>query len=159
MYCCSSLYFFCNRPTVASLMSLGTDIAAAAALTAGPGAAGEGESDEEAGACAIREPAPAEQPFGVETAEAVEQGVAQGAAQDEELPPLQLPSGDATARHTAFRLTAEMKTLQVVLNYEGEGDHTLSKASMDAFSLALDLSSDSTLSITSSLGNIQAVRA
>jgi hypothetical protein len=76
------------------------------------------------------------------------------ALQGGELESLQL----AGARdRSVFNLNVTLNSLQVVLNYEGSGGQALSRASMDEFSFALDVRTDSSLKINAGLGNIQAV--
>ncbi|KAL4447306.1 hypothetical protein ABPG77_007339, partial [Micractinium sp. CCAP 211/92] len=174
-----SLYFYCNRPTVAALITLGIDIGTvasaafsgpepAAAGNAGGGAAEPAEEEGEApckpeGGQEDAGPAAAVAGAASQVA-AVGGGVAEALDQASEkwrvcrLPALaQLLGATGGADRSMFRLTASLGTLQVGFNYEGAGCHTLSQASVDRFSFELDIRPDTRMRIKSTLGNVQAV--
>ena len=73
---CSSLYFYCNRPTVAAIISMGLDMGAAASDASGaPEPASAGGEEGEEGACQVEA-----EPGAAHKAAAVAQGAAEGAA-------------------------------------------------------------------------------
>ncbi|KAL4443584.1 hypothetical protein ABPG75_011321 [Micractinium tetrahymenae] len=161
----SSLYFYCNRPTVAALITLGVDIGAvASAAFAGPepAPAGAGGSAEEPKGEEAQAPCKAEgEQEGAGAVAAVagvaSQAAALGAGFEEAVDQAQLLGGAGGGDRSMFRLTASLGTLQVLLNYEGAGCHTLSQASVDRFSFELDVRPDTSMRIRSTLGNVQAV--
>ena len=118
----SSLYFYCNRPTVAALISLGLDMGSAASMAFGSAgdAAGAGDEggDGDGAACATETG-----PGAVALAGAVEQGAAE-ALGAEPAAELQLLGGDD---RSTFRMRVTLATLQVVLNYEGSDCRVLSQ--------------------------------
>ena len=120
---CSALYFYCNRPTVAALITLGLDIGVAAGSSEAPPAAPAATAEAGEGACQVEgEPAAVD----AAAATAAAQG---GGAAEEPLDQARLlggGGGDGGDR-SMFRLTASLGTLQVLLNYEGSGCHTLSQ--------------------------------
>jgi hypothetical protein len=141
----NTLFFFCNRPTVAALITLGLDLSAAA--SAGQPDAGGGSSDDGAGGAR-------------QTAAAVDAGAMQ--AQGGEPEALQLlssngSSGGGGRGRTMFALNVTLRTLRVVLNYEGSGQAACSEACMQDFSFVLGIAPDGGMEITSALGNVTAV--
>lgn len=150
----NTLFFYCNRPTVAALISMGLDLSAAASAGKPAAAAGgdAGGGDAAGGVLA--------------TAAAVDAGAM--AAQGGEPEALQLlssngggaagnGSGDGGAGRKMFAMNVTLRTLQVVLNYEGSGQAACSQACMQDFSFALGIAPDGGMEITSALGNITAV--
>ncbi|KAL4858517.1 Vacuolar protein sorting-associated protein 13C [Chlorella vulgaris] len=159
----SSLYFYCNRPTVAALITMGLDVSAAASsdtleepgTEAGLGAGEAGEAGEASGDAESEVPTQVspEIPGAAAVASAVVEGVMAGLGVEEAGQLLGALEGD----RSMFRLTACLGTLQVLLNYEGSACATLSQASVDDFTFSLDVKPDTSMHIKSTLGNVRAV--
>lgn len=190
----SSLFFYCNRPTVAALITMGVDmgVAASAAFAGPPGdgrsaspasedgpAEGSEVAEDEESACATRgqeggvprvavRQAAAASAGGQGIVEEAEEAGAKAAAAaageavsaaEQQLLLAGSAGGAEEGSHacTLFRMSVTLSTLQVVLNYEGEGGQTLAQASMERFSFGLDIAPDTTLTIQASLGNVRAL--
>ncbi|KAL6781279.1 hypothetical protein ACKKBG_A10495 [Auxenochlorella protothecoides x Auxenochlorella symbiontica] len=148
-----TLRFYCNRPTLAALMSAGADFAAAAA-GGGDGAGGDQEEPEVADAKELGAPS------GVELAQAVDQSLAEkleGSPEDPLATPVVRPGGASAspAQRTVFRMRVALSTLAVSLNYEGAGARMLSTAAVEGFCFGLDVDARGVLSLTSRLGNAE----
>ncbi|KFM29234.1 Vacuolar protein sorting-associated protein 13A [Auxenochlorella protothecoides] len=148
-----TLRFYCNRPTLAALMSAGADFAAAAA-GGEDGAGGDQEEPEAADAEELGAPS------GVELAQAVDQSLAEkleGSPEDPLATPVVRPGGASAspARRTVFRMRVALSTLAVSLNYEGAGARMLSTAAVEGFCFGLDVDARGVLSLTSRLGNAE----
>ncbi|RMZ56118.1 hypothetical protein APUTEX25_004542, partial [Auxenochlorella protothecoides] len=148
-----TLRFYCNRPTLAALMSAGADFAAAAA-GGEDGAGGDQEEPEAADAEELGAPS------GVELAQAVDQSLAEkleGSPEDPLATPVVRPGGASAspAPRTVFRMRVALSTLAVSLNYEGAGARMLSTAAVEGFCFGLDVDARGVLSLTSRLGNAE----
>jgi hypothetical protein len=170
----NTLYFYCNRPTVAALISMGLDVADAAAAAYSnepeevhttmqpesgvggePAAAAEICSSESTGASLAVAQLPLSQAAETLTlAPAGQHGRREGGKDGGD------DQGDVETevpKRTMFALGVTLKTLQVVLNYEGSDNEALTDASITDFSFALDIAPDGGMEVTSALGNIAAV--
>jgi hypothetical protein len=139
----NTLYFFCNRPTVAALTGLGADVSAAVA------AASLGDDGGDGGGATAGE-----------QLAAIDAGAmqAQGGGGVEKVALLGGGGGGGDGRgRTMFALTVTLRTLEVALNYEGVGAGACSQACVTDFSFALGVAPDGGMEITSALGNITAV--
>ena len=156
----NKLFFFCNRPTVAALISMGLDVSAAAsaafnrdssdggvlnANTAGGGDVGTPTSDSG---------------FVTTTIQASEEDDGSGDVASmalEKIEGLKLLSDAAGGRRTMFAMSVTLETLQVVLNYEGAVNDSIAEACITDFSFDLSIAPDGAMDITSALGNLSAV--
>ena len=130
--CPSSLYFHCNRPTVAALISLGLDMGQAAVVAYAPAAAAalEGGAAEDADAGTTADDGEAAEctqeqgPTAAALAGAVDQGALEAALGAESAAQLKLLGGE---ERSTFRMSVTLATLQVMLNYEGSDCRVLSQ--------------------------------
>ncbi|KAL4527774.1 hypothetical protein Ndes2437A_g02912 [Nannochloris sp. 'desiccata'] len=162
----NTLYFYCNRPTVAALIAMGLDVGAVASAAFGtadspaadvppsadsggiesfsvsPGAAGESTSATPGSLVKAAEEG-ASSALGVEKLQGLEL-----------LSDVGLPQG---AKRTMFAMNITLSTLQVVLNYEGMENESLAEACITDFSFGLSVLPDGGMEIQSALGNVSAV--
>lgn len=148
----NKLYFFCNRPTVAALITMGLDVSAAASA-----AFNREDSSADASASDGGGETPTSQSGGVVTTtiEAVEDEAE--ALPLEKIEGLDLLADAPGGRRTMFTLNVTLQTLQVVLNYEGASNESLAEACITDFSFGLSIAPDGAMDITSALGNLSAV--
>lgn len=147
------LYFFCNRPTVAALISMGMDLGVA--MSKGFGQSQDSQGSEETSADKLGQ------------AESIASAADQGAMQTTSS---SAPSetefdgegsiSDVLAREdgerTMFALNLSLEMVQVVFNYEGYEDVALVSAGINNFTFKLATAPDGAMYITSSLGNLVA---
>jgi Repeating coiled region of VPS13 len=159
------LYFYCNRPTVASLITMGLDVGAVA--SAAFGSSGDTSGQERgADATELETFSPGETDFstpgGPPTAGALVKAAEEGASSAlgvEKLQGLELLSdgGPQGQKRTMFAMNVTLRTLQVVLNYEGIENKNLAEACITDFSFGLSVLPDGGMEIQSALGNVSAV--
>jgi len=159
----NTLYFYCNRPTIAALITMGLDVGAVASAVFGTsesevpiGAESGGFESFSFSPGADRDPTNTATPGSV--AKAAEEG-ASSALGVEKLQGLELFSdvGPQGQTRTLFAMNITLKTLQVVLNYEGIGNESLAEACITDFSFGLSVLPDGGMEIQSALGNVSAV--
>ena len=164
----NTLFFFCNRPTVAALMAMGLDVSAASTAAFGSSQQQqpqpeeeEAQKDDDDDVCASPLTSPA-------APAALESTTTAIAATAETLEGLQLLAAVPGGKRTMFAMSVTLNTLQVVLNYEGGGSgggggggekmDALAEACITDFSFGLSIEPDGGMEITSALGNLSAVR-
>ncbi|KAK9819963.1 hypothetical protein WJX72_004515 [[Myrmecia] bisecta] len=128
----TTLFFFCNRPTIGALMAVGVDL--------GKAFKGDDAEDSQADSKSIA------------STDATLASSATLADEDiNEAGKLQLGGG---SERVVFRLIVEMEKLEAVFNYEGRAEDALALASIDDVRFNLNIH-PATLLLTASLGNVR----
>jgi hypothetical protein len=152
------LYFYCNRPTIAALITMGLDVGAVASAVFGTssdssndGSDGLGDAPGSGGDNATQSPGA--------VINAVEEGASSTLGVEklqglELLTDVGLPQGQT---RTMFAMNITLRTLQVVLNYEGVESESLAEACITDFSFGVSILPDGGMEIQSALGNVSAV--
>jgi vacuolar protein sorting-associated protein 13A/C len=152
----NKLYFFCNRPTVAALISMGMDLGAAMS---------DGFASQATDSDGTQDSSSAEK---LGRAESIAAAVDLGAMQATGSAPSEtneydgedgswsdVPAGGDGGR-TMFALNLSLEMVQVVFNYEGYEDAALVSAGINDFTFRLATTPDGAMYTTSSLGNLVA---
>ena len=157
----NKLFFFCNRPTVAALISMGLDVSAAASAAFNRDSSDGGvlNANTAGGDGDVGTPT-SDSGFVTTTIQASEEDDGSGDVASmalEKIEGLKLLSDTAGGRRTMFAMSVTLETLQVVLNYEGAVNDSIAEACITDFSFDLSIAPDGAMDITSALGNLSAV--
>jgi hypothetical protein len=158
------LYFYCNRPTVAALITMGLDVGAVASAVFGSSTDTEADGSGGAESSSLETFSPGAGGANASLSpgslvNAADEG-ASAALGIEKLQGLELlsdvglPQGQT---RTMFAMNITLRTLQVVLNYEGIENESLAEACITDFSFGLSILPDGGMEIQSALGNVSAV--
>jgi len=160
----NKLYFYCNRPTVAALITMGLDVGAVASAAFGTDDSNESDvaTRAESGGIESFSPSPGADKDPTTSPGAVAMAAEEGASSAlgvEKLQGLELFSdvGPQGQKRTIFAMNITLETLQVVLNYEGIGNESLAEARITDFRFGLSVLPDGGMEIQSALGNVSAV--
>ena len=168
----NNLYFYCNRPTVAALMTMGVDLGVAASLALSEKDEGNSSEDENKTSKKISEMKDSLSAWTEELRAAAtkESGKAKFLSNLEENFKFHsiYDYGEASkttsdwfqslhAKQKRFEFSLSLRQLTAILNYEDSGNGALAKASVDDLNFTLNLNYDGSMAIESDLGNIEII--
>lgn len=146
-----SIYFYCNRPTLAALISFGLDIYGSYLTVFPPPLLDAAEQEQQEGEDG--EVVESAEGFGIQSRTGDDDGTLSSTTNTPSFP---AAAAAIMERRRVFSLRLSLGSLHAMLNYEGSQCTTLGRACVQDFDFLLDVHPDTSYHIKSSLGNIQA---